>query len=79
MGLYVDINQKKTGKFITVGIVDKIVIDIILNSFPKCSKSIKKPVIFKISYFWVFLLSLLNLDRMECLVDYIKNFALVNL
>ena len=32
-GLYVDINQKKTGKFVTVGIVDKVVIDIILNSF----------------------------------------------
>ena len=26
--------KKKTGKFVTVGIVDKIVIDIILNSFP---------------------------------------------
>jgi len=26
VGLYVDINQKKTGKFVTVGIIDKIVI-----------------------------------------------------
>ena len=48
MGLYVDINQKKTGKFVTVGIVDKIVIDIILNSFPykisnsKFNQDIKK-------------------------------------
>ena len=47
-GLYIDINQKKTGKFVTVGIVDKIVIDIILNSFPhkiynsKFNQDIKK-------------------------------------
>jgi integrase len=47
-GLYVDINQKKTGKFVTVGIVDKVVIDIILNSFPykisnsKFNQDIKK-------------------------------------
>ena len=48
VGLYVDINQKKTGKFVTVGIIDKIVIDIILNSFPykisnsKFNQDIKK-------------------------------------
>ena len=35
-GVYIDINQQKTDKYVTVGVVDKEVIQILKQNFPYC-------------------------------------------